>query len=153
MSSTLRSNRKRSGLLAEINVVPYIDVMLVLLVIFMITAPLLTQGVSVNLPQASSKALPPKTVEPIIVSVDQTGQYYMNIEQSPNQSINAQQLMVDISAALQLAQQKHEQRDVYVKGDRNANYGAVMQAMVLLQKAGVDNVGLITEPDENNQSH
>ena len=139
------SRRKKRRFMAEINVVPYIDVMLVLLVIFMITAPLLTQGVNVNLPKASAKTLPPKAQMPLIVSVNRSGQYYLNITASPSKSLTAQQLMSSVNTQLSKAKQKHQTLDVYVKGDKDAAYGTVVQAMVLLQKAGANNVGLITD--------
>ena len=139
-----RYQRSKRRPIAEINVVPYIDVMLVLLVIFMITAPLLTQGVNVNLPQASAKALPPKQDIPMIVSVDRFGRYFLNVSAQPAHAINAQQLMTKVAAYLQIAKQQHQQREVYVKGDRHVDYGKVVQAMVLLQRAGANNVGLIT---------
>lgn len=132
--------------IAEINVVPYIDVMLVLLVIFMITAPLLTQGVNVNLPQAKAKAMSAKDKTPIVVSVNSHGQYFLNLAKNPLQPIDAQQLMSQVSAYLLLAKEHHQQRPVYVKGDRAVSYGHVVQAMVMLQKAGAGDVGLITEP-------
>ncbi len=141
----LRSRSKRRAM-AEINVVPYIDVMLVLLVIFMIAAPLLSQGVNVALPQATAKALPPKPEPPIIVSVDQNGQFYLNVSDSPKQPISEQALMVQVAAQLAVAKQKNQTRDVYVKGDRSVDYGKVVEVMVMLQKAGVDNVGLLTQP-------
>jgi biopolymer transport protein TolR len=139
-------NRSRRRAIAEINVVPYIDVMLVLLVIFMIAAPLLSQGVNVTLPQANAKALPPKPEPPIIVSVDKTGQLYLNVADQPRQSISARALQVQVAAQLAMAKQKNQTRDVYVKADRAVDYGKVVEAMVLLQKAGVENVGLITQP-------
>jgi len=137
--------RPRRKPITEINLVPYIDVMLVLLLIFMITAPLLTQGVHVQLPSASAKALPPQKDMPIIVTVNQTGQLFLNTSPTPDQSITPQNLMSDVSTQLTNAQTQHKQQDIYVKGDRNANYGEVMQAMVLLQKAGAQDVGLITK--------
>lgn len=141
-----QSRRKnRRGSIAEINVVPYIDVMLVLLVIFMIAAPLLSQGVNVALPQANAKALPPKPEPPIIVSVDRTGQLFLNVSDQPKSAISAQVLMVQVAAQLAVAKQKNQIRDVYVKGDRSVDYGKVVEVMVMLQKAGVDNVGLLTE--------
>lgn len=140
-----KKKRERRKLMAEINLVPYIDVMLVLLVIFMITAPLLTQGVHVNLPQASAKAMPPQKDKPIIVSIDQQGQFYLNTATTPSNPITPQDLMSDVSSQLQTAQSQHKQQDVYVKGDQSANYGQVMQAMVLLQKAGAEDVGLMTK--------
>ena len=144
----LRSNQNRRRVMAEINVVPYIDVMLVLLVIFMIAAPLLSQGVNVNLPQASAKPLPPKPEPPIVVSVDRYGQFYLNVSDRPKQPMPAQALMVQVAAQLAVAKQKNQIRDVYVKGDRAVDYGKVVEAMVMLQKAGVENVGLLTQPNE-----
>ncbi len=138
--------KARKPLLAEINVVPYIDVMLVLLVIFMITAPLLTQGVKVNLPRAQSKALSVKQQLPIIVSVKQNGQYFLNIAKQPQQAINAQQLQNQVATALATAQKQQQKRSIYIKGDAAVNYGQVVQAMVLLQQAGAKNIGLLTQP-------
>jgi biopolymer transport protein TolR len=144
----LRSRHKSRRSIAEINVVPYIDVMLVLLVIFMIAAPMLSQGVNVNLPQASAKALPPKPLPPIIVSIDEKGQLYLNVSDQPKQPVSGQALMVQVAAQLAIAKQKHQVRDVYVKGDRAVDYGKVVAAMVMLQKAGADNVGLLAQPTE-----
>lgn len=145
-----RRARKKSPF-SEINLVPYIDVMLVLLVIFMITAPLLTQGVHVQLPSASAKPLPPKKDMPIIVSVDQRGQLFLNTSATPQNPIAPQELMMEVSSELQKTQQTHEERDVYVKGDRFASYGFVMKAMVLLQKAGAEDVGLITKSESESE--
>jgi biopolymer transport protein TolR len=139
-----RSIKKRP--ISEINVVPYIDVMLVLLVIFMITAPLLTQGVNVNLPQAHAKAMSAKDKTPIVVSVNGHGEYFLNLSAHPLSPISPQQLMSQVSAYLLLAKEHHEKRPVYVKGDRDVQYGRVVKAMVMLQKAGAEDVGLITEP-------
>ena len=144
-----RRSRTRKAPLAEINVVPYIDVMLVLLVIFMITAPLLMQGVSVQLPQAAAKVLPPKDNMPIVVSVDRQGNYFLNVSAHPEQAIAPQNLVNRVAATLQLAKQRHQQRDVYVKGDRDVDYGKVVQAMVLLQHAGATSVGLMTKNPNN----
>jgi biopolymer transport protein TolR len=123
------------------NVVPYIDVMLVLLVIFMVTAPMLQQGVVVDLPKASAKAIPPQRSEPIIVSVDAEGLYYVNIAENPQEAIDGRQL------AIRVAQILHQDptRKVLVKGDKQVPYGVIMRAMSMLQHAGVDNVGLVTE--------
>jgi len=137
--------RQKARLMAEINVVPYIDVMLVLLVIFMITAPLLSQGVKIDLPRAQAKALSVKEQEPIIVSVDMKGQYYLNIAEDPDVPITSDQLTTRIAAEEALANQNHQQRMVLVKGDQDVSYGKVVQAMVLLQQAGVNKVGLMTQ--------
>lgn len=130
--------------MADINVVPFIDVMLVLLVIFMITAPLLTQGVKVDLPKTEAKALSEKEKEPLIVTVDAEGKFYFNLADKPNQAIPPQTLSHLVTT--QLAQSSAEQRPVLVRGDKNANYGKVVEAMVLLQQAGAKSVGLITQP-------
>lgn len=140
------SKRLRKKPIAEINVVPYIDVMLVLLVIFMITAPMLTQGVSVDLPKSQAKAIDNDAKEPIIVSVDSKGQYFLNVDSSPDKPIAKETLAVRVSALLQLARQGGEKRLVLVKGDKSVDYGAVVGVMALLQQAGADKVGLLTEP-------
>ncbi len=144
MPRRTRKTKKRP--LSEINVVPYIDVMLVLLVIFMITAPLLTQGINVNLPHAQAKAVDSKNTLPLIVSVDRAGRYFLNTSVHPTDPVSAQALMTEAAAQLQIAKEKHQQRAVYVKGDRAVDYGKVVRAMSLLQKAGAKEVGLITEP-------
>src|SRR3990167_7413962 len=131
--------------MSDINVVPFIDVMLVLLVIFMITAPLLTQGVKVNLPQTKASALNDKKNEPLIVTVDSNGNFYFNLADKPRQPITARTLTYLVTQ--QLANQgQTEQRPVLVRGDKSVNYGKVMEAMVLLQQAGAKSVGLITQP-------
>lgn len=140
-----RKKRVRRKPISEINLVPYIDVMLVLLLIFMITAPLLTQGVQVQLPSASAKAMPPQKSMPIIVSVNNQGALFLNTSTTPDQPISPQELMSDVSSQLTTAQAQHKEQDVYVKGDRDASYGEVMKAMVLLQKAGANDVGLVTQ--------
>lgn len=138
--------RQRRKPMAEINVVPYIDVMLVLLIIFMVTTPLLTEGVKVNLPQAAAKTVDSKEQEPIVVSVDAKGLYYLNISRTPDEPMNPNDIAVRVAAELELARQNGKPRDVLVKGDKDVDYGKVMQAMVLLQQAGAEAVGLITTP-------
>lgn len=131
--------------MADINVVPFIDVMLVLLVIFMITAPLLTQGVKVELPKTTAQALPDQKKEPLIVTVDSSGKYYLNIADKPETPITARVLANLVQKEL-TAQKTGESRAVLVRGDKSANYGNVLEAMALLQKAGAKSVGLITQP-------
>jgi biopolymer transport protein TolR len=143
--------RKRYRPMAEINVVPYIDVMLVLLVIFMITAPLLTQGVKVDLPKTRAEILAPKQLEPIIISVDARGNYYLNIAANPNLPLAAEALSSQVAAALNQTKNTGTTRAVLVKGDQKVNYGAVVQVMVLLKAAGAPNVGLMTDPLRNNE--
>lgn len=143
----LRKQYSKKKLVADINVVPYIDVMLVLLVIFMVTAPLLQQGVSVDLPQASAKALPSTEKEPIVVSVDKEGRYYLNISDTPSAVIEHQALTLRVMADLE----RHPKRRVLVKADKMVDYGKVIGAMVLLQKAGAPSVGLVTQDDAPSQ--
>lgn len=140
--------RTRRSVMSEINVVPYIDVMLVLLVIFMITTPLLTQGVKINLPQASANAISTKNNQPVIVSVDKYGRYYLNISADPSKPIAPEDLATRIAAQVIFDKQQHENRPILIKGDANVDYGKVVEAMVLLQKSGVTNVGLMTDPSQ-----
>ena len=128
--------------MAEINVVPYIDVMLVLLVIFMITAPLLTQGVQVDLPQASSEPIDRQQQEPLVISVDAEGNHYINVGDNPDQPVDAATLTARTAAVLR----RRPDTPVMVKGDENVDYGRVVEAMALLQRAGAPSVGLITRP-------
>lgn len=149
----MKNRQNRRAPMAEINVVPYIDVMLVLLIIFMITAPLLSQGVNVDLPKASAKPISEKQPEPIVVSVNAQGQYYLNIASQPDQPIDQATLVSTVSSALQTAQQNGQTRQVLVKGDQSVDYGKVVQAMVLLQQAGAPNVGLVTQSPQNLNSN
>ena len=136
--------RNRKKPMAEINVVPYIDVMLVMLVIFMITAPLLTQGVKVDLPEAAAEPMEDPDNEPLVVSVDASGNLYLNVGDTPDDPVDAESLVNTVAAVLR----RQAKKSVLVRGDHTAEYGAVVSAMVLLQQAGVPNVGLVTEPPE-----
>jgi len=137
-------HRIRKKPMAEINVVPYIDVMLVMLVIFMITAPLLTQGVKVDLPEAAAQPIEEADKEPLVVSVDASGKLYLNVGEAPDTPVDAEGLVQTVAAVLR----RQPQKSVLVRGDHAVEYGAVVSAMVLLQQAGVPNVGLVTEPPE-----
>ncbi|WP_163134963.1 protein TolR [Agarivorans sp. Alg241-V36] len=140
--------RPKRRLVAEINVVPYIDVMLVLLIIFMVTAPLITQGVKVDLPQASAEAMPEDSKPPLVATVTESGQYYLDTgedDNSANQSLSGDDLKAVVMAHLQL----DPDLPVVVRGDKNVRYEQVINLMVLLQSAGVPSVGLMTQPDEN----
>lgn len=130
--------------MAEINVVPYIDVMLVLLIIFMVTAPLLKQGVDVDLPQAPAKALDVNSPEPVVISVDQQGRYFVNVSDTPDSALDDQALV----AAVKKARAQHKDRPVMVRGDKNGIYQNVVSVLVLLQQADIESVGLVTEPGE-----
>jgi len=136
--------RQRKRLVSEMNVVPYIDVMLVLLVIFMITTPLLTQGVKVTLPKAKAKPLESTKRTPIIVTVDASGQRFLNVATKPNTPLSANALVNQVAAQLQFSQKTGVKRPVLVRGDAKVNYEAVVSTMVLLQQAGASSVGLIT---------
>lgn len=147
----LKKRTARRNPIAEINVVPYIDVMLVLLVIFMITAPMLTQGVTVDLPKAASDTLKTTDREPIIVSVNQTGEYFLNVDTDPSAPITAHALMVRVSAELEMARQAGQTLHVLVKGDQGVPYGKVVIAMSVLKQAGAAQVGLLTDSSEVSQ--
>ena len=138
-------HRIRKRPMAEINVVPYIDVMLVLLVIFMITAPLLTQGVKVELPRADAEPVESANDEPLVVTVDAAGNYHLNIGEDSRKGIGADALKKRVSTVLR----RKPGIQVLVRGDRNVNYGKVVKAMTLLKQAGVESVGLVTEPADN----
>ena len=130
--------------MADINVVPYIDVMLVLLIIFMITAPIVQQGVEIDLPQAAANPISPDQDEPVVVSIDKHGSFFLDIGDEPDKPIDATLLVNRVAAVRQLKPNVA----VLVRGDREVGYGRVVDAMVLLQKAGVDKVGLMTDQPE-----
>ncbi|MBV8404012.1 MAG: protein TolR [Gammaproteobacteria bacterium] len=129
-------------LMGEINVVPYIDVMLVLLIIFMITAPLLTQGVKVDLPKGAAEPIEAQRVPPLVLSVDRAGRLYLNVGPDPQHPLDEAGVAARASATLQ----RNPQTQVLVKADSAVAYGRVVQAMVILQQAGARTVGFITEP-------
>ena len=138
--ATFRKGGKHKAV-AEINVVPYIDVMLVLLVIFMITAPMLQQGVEVKLPQASSKPLEKKE-DPLIVSIKPDGSLYVNLgNDEKSQPIDVAALKDKVSKVLNVK----PETPVLVWGDQSVDYGKVVALMTELQQAGAENVGLVTE--------
>jgi biopolymer transport protein TolR len=130
--------------MSEINVVPYIDVMLVLLIIFMVTAPLLSQGIKVDLPQTDSEPLPPSEKEPVIVNIDKDGNFYINYGDDQDKPVSAELLVTRVSALLKY----QPDIPVLIGGDASVPYGEVVQAMSLLQRAGVPSVGMMTDPPE-----
>lgn len=132
---------KKRRAVCEINVVPYIDVMLVLLIIFMITAPIVQQGVEIELPQLAANSLPPEQLEPVILTVSETGDYYLNIGDDLTKPVTDDVVTQRIALVLK----QKPQTPVLVRGDKNVDYGSVTTAMVLLQSAGVEKVGLMTE--------
>jgi biopolymer transport protein TolR len=142
--------RRGRRLMAEINVVPYIDVMLVLLIIFMVTAPLLTQGIKVDLPKAGAEPLPEELMrdhQPLILSVDSSGRLYLNIGEDEESPIDADAVVQRVSAVLR----REPKTPVLVKADQSVPYGQVVAGMVLLQEAGAEKVGFITDPVESKQ--
>ena len=138
----MAKNKRRP--MSDINVVPYIDVMLVLLIIFMITAPIIQQGVEISLPQASANPIDPDQDEPVVVSVDKKGDFFLDIGDQPDKPIDAQLLVNRVAAVRRLKPNV----PVLVRGDRDVVYGRVIDAMVLLQTAGIEKVGLMTESPE-----
>jgi biopolymer transport protein TolR len=132
---------KRRGPMAEINVVPYIDVMLVLLIIFMVTAPLLTQGVQVDLPKAPSKAMEHEDEEPLVVSIKADGSLYINLGKDTNTALPIADIKLKVAAVLR----RRPETSVLVWGDQSVPYGKVVSLMTELQAAGAPAVGLVTE--------
>ena len=139
MATTVRKRK----LIAEINVVPYIDVMLVLLIIFMVTAPLLTQGIKVELPKAGAEPITDgANQEPLIVSVDASGNLYINVGDNEDEPSGAKEIVARTRAVLK----NRPDTPVLIKADRGVPYGNVVGAMVLLQQGGADSVGFVTDP-------
>jgi len=138
----MASLHKGRRLMGEINVVPYIDVMLVLLIIFMVTAPLLAQGVKVELPKASAEPLPPDAQEPLVLSIDKQGRLFLNVGDTPNVAISEDVLTARATASMR----RNPDRAVLLKADESIPYGRAVDAMVILQHAGAKKVGFITQP-------
>jgi biopolymer transport protein TolR len=144
MASVQQKGRRRR-LMGEINVVPYIDVMLVLLIIFMITAPLLTEGIKVELPKAQARGMSPemlKDVKPIILSIDERGRLFLNYNDPEDRPLDAATVEAQTSAVLRRA----PETAVLVRGDYRVAYGEIVAAMTILQRAGAQKVGFVTQP-------
>jgi biopolymer transport protein TolR len=141
------ARHKRFKLKSEINVVPYIDVMLVLLIIFMVTAPMLNANVDVNLPVANAKSLQDKK-EPVFVIVDSQGQMFLKLNGEKQEPIDANGLKVKMQAFVQ----QNPDLNVIVAGDRDVKYDGVYQALTALQQAGVSKVGLQSQPGADNSN-
>ena len=134
---------QKRKLMGEINVVPYIDVMLVLLVIFMVTAPLLTQGIEVDLPKANAQPIETSPeLDPLVLSVDAEGNLYINAGDNEDQPQSGAEIVRRIGIVLE----SKPETPMFVKADRAVPYGNVVGAMVLLQQAGAENIGFITDP-------
>ena len=138
-------------LMGEINVVPYIDVMLVLLIIFMITAPLLAEGIKVELPKAGARPIPPemlKDSKPIVLTIDEQGRLYLNYGTKQDEPLDPAAVEAGAAAVLRRA----PETTVLVRGDYRVAYGEVVAAMTLLQRAGAGKVGFITQPPEQKRN-
>jgi biopolymer transport protein TolR len=138
-----RSARRKP--MAEINVVPYIDVTLVLLIIFMITAPLIQTGVDVDLPQAEAKEIEQDDIPPVIISIDKQGRFFLDLGGQEAEQAQAQELLLLIAATLK----NKPKTQVYIRGDKAVDYGKVVTVMAALKGAGVPNVGLMTSSHED----
>jgi len=137
-----RSKRRKP--MAEINVVPYIDVTLVLLIIFMITAPLVQTGVDVDLPQADTAPVEQENEPPVIVSVDKQGLFYIDIGEQEDEPVSAEVLLYRVAAVLR----NKPKTQIYIRGDHTVAYGKVVTVMAALKNAGVPSVGLMTSSFE-----
>ena len=142
---------RRRRPVSEINVVPYIDVMLVLLVIFMATAPLLTQGVEVDLPNVDSKHLP-QDEDPLVITIDGEGRIFVNIgvpQEGQGADLGTRATIYSLEDQVAKVVRARPDVPVYVRGDQAVNYGEVIRVMAILQRAGKENVSLMTDPVEN----
>ncbi|AVH14590.1 protein TolR [Acinetobacter indicus] len=141
-----RFERIKKPLKSDMNVVPYIDVMLVLLVIFMVTAPMITSGINVDLPQANGNPIESKDA-PAVVSLDKDGQYFLKYKaQNSSQPLTLSELTTLLSEAQQQARAENKELHVVIEGEKSRAYGEVMALMSSLQDAGLTQVGLLTEP-------
>ncbi len=138
---SVRNPRRRRKLKNEINVVPYIDVMLVLLIIFMVTAPLLNLGVEIELPESNARPIETEK-DPVIVEITADGRYFLTLQGAPSEEIDAEGLVAKVGA---FARQNPEV-GVLIAGDQRVDYGTIYQGMALLQQAGVPKVGLMSKP-------
>ena len=140
----MAGHRKKRKPMAEINVVPYIDVMLVLMVVFMITAPMVTEGISVELPQLTAEPVKVDQKEALVVSIKADGTYYINLGAKVDKAVKLETIGGQVNKIIR-AKPKTQ---VLVRGDKTIAYGRVVELMAVLQKSGVPNVGLITEPEQ-----
>ena len=138
----MTSKRRRRTLLSEINVVPYIDVMLVLLVVFMIAAPLMVQGVLVNLPETLSEPLPREKNDPLIISIKPEGTFFLETQATKNTPLGLDEISIQVEKILKA----NPSLQVVVRGDGGVKYQKVMELMSVLQASGAEDVGLITQP-------
>ncbi|NCF24400.1 MAG: protein TolR [Gammaproteobacteria bacterium] len=134
---------QKRKLMGEINVVPYIDVMLVLLVIFMVTAPLLTQGIEVDLPKAAAEPIQDvPNAPPLVLSVDKEGNLYINVGDDEDKPTTGEEVIRRVGIVLRTS----PETPILVKADRSVPYGNVVGAMVVLQQGGAESIGFVTDP-------
>ncbi len=141
MSVSTGRGRRRRRAMSEINVVPYIDVMLVLLIIFMVTAPLLNLGVDIELPKTNAKALEQKQ-SPLVVSVDRDGKLWLTLGTEEREQVDSETLLSKVSAFVR----QNPDVPVYVEGDQAVSYGQVFELFTLAQAAGVSKIGIVGQP-------
>ena len=141
------SRVKGRRLMGEINVVPYIDVMLVLLIIFMITAPMLQQGITVDLPEVDAAPLDPALMqenEVLILSIDADGLFYLNLGEDPELPVDDESVLTRTAAIVR----RNPETPVVIKGDKTVDWGRVAFGLALLQRAGATGIGILTDPAE-----
>ena len=138
------NNNRNNNLLSEINVTPFVDVMLVLLVIFMVTAPILYQGVDVNLPQASSEPIPSKSQKYIIVTINKEGKIYIEKEE-----LTLRKLKARVKTLVRDSGKQPGEQEIFLRADKQVPYGIVMEVMSKIRSGGIEKIGLITEPLED----
>lgn len=126
---------RRHRFMAEINVIPLVDVVLVLLVIFMVTAPMLYRGMDINLPTSATNTIKPETR--IVLTVERDRRVYVDKDQVP---------MVHLQQRLETARRKNPEVSIFLRADRNVPYGAVIQVMDSVKKAGIEKLGMVTDP-------
>ena len=139
----MQPNGRKRRLQGEINVVPYIDVMLVLLIIFMVTAPMLTQGVKVDLPKADAKPIDDQTREPLVVSMDRAGSLYVNVGGSPGTPLDR----AEVARRVRVVLERDAKTPILIKADQSVPYGKVVKVLTLLDGAGAEKIGFVTDPD------
>ena len=139
----MASPMQRRKLMGEINVVPYIDVMLVLLIIFMVTAPLLTQGIEVELPKSGAEPIEASSdLPPFVLSINAGGEFFLNVGDNEDEALGSQEIVAQTRRVLSAS----PETSVLVKADRSVPYGIVVGGMVMLQQGGAENVGFVTDP-------
>lgn len=149
MKANPYSRNRSQKLNAGMNVVPYIDVMLVLLVIFMVTAPMLTTGVDIDLPKAQTKSLQQGTQLPVIVSLKSDGQLYLSTQDKTDEPMSEEALIATLNNLQSQPQYQFDGKpnvNVMINADQNNQYGDIIQLMANLQQAGIQKVGLLTAP-------